>query len=820
MECRATVTYALISASRRFLSFFCRMVHYTELNFELELSASVLASSSEESSTSDTEVSSNSSNSCRTIVTSSRKESTNTWKRKREKMADEFDNDGGLSYDEWCSFNIDLPCQVDGLVPAEDKALEEPEETGSVDSEESVDLGSFSSSSSRGSSCDLSPEELARICIKGETGADLTEAQRVKFKESLENTGKYEKSKTDLFETFLGIIGEKGGKLSRLGTDIVEHEHRKVPALVKALLTAKDRSTRVVILDECLKLFAEFYRREDGSMFAPGSLKTFFKRLFATLRLDYRVDIKVKYFAKKGSFRSVSTVNMQEARKGDKGYGIKKGMSAICINDLEIVYMAIQEKKLQPKVDPYHLKLLISFILLRLYGLRAEEAANLEVDEVSFETYDAGPDKGKRFCQLKMDFDKTHKLKFGTPGIPENYGKLKIRDNPEDGVMNAFYFMEYYCGKLKGDVRTRRFLRRPIKRANFVPSQELVWFNSLVTSQKAVSNTYRELAPIIGDAATEFEDITAHGGRACLVTYSLAHGVTARAVMQQTRHMNESGLIPYKRVDPCTQAVFQNVLDGVFAKEGESEEKKVVVESDDWNRKSESEKGETYLDRKPAAVNAVTGEEGGSAGERVLASNVNSISDNAEVVKQLQQEVQILKAKMLERKEEGTEVLSSPAKKAKREDVEDVTRSEHGVARTLQVQSESLLLSNIVRENDEMRRMLIGMRYDNQRRMGVCDRQSPFPSSNSEHLHQFMTHGVVSPFDSNDPRQTKDPQQTNDRQQSNSPEDSRERRSVPNGHENSVQRPDPDTASIGSDGNGGREEGRRFPSVTVPCVIM
>ena len=795
------------------------MVHYTELNFELDLSASVLASSSEES-TSDTEVSSNSSESCHTIVMSNRKESTNTWKRKREKMAEEFADDGGLSYEQWCSFNIDLPCQVEGIEPTEDKALEEPEETGSVGSQESVDLGSFSSSPSRGSSCDLSPKELARICIKGETGADLTEAQRVKFKESLENTGKYEKSKKDLFDTFLGIIGEKGGKLSRLGTDIVKHEHRKVPALVKALNTAKDRSTRVVILDECLKLFAEFYRREDGSMFAPGSLKTFYKLLFATLRLDYRVDIKVNYFAKKGTFRSVSTVNMQEARKGDKGYGIKKGMSAICINDLEIVYTAIQEKKLQPKVYPYHLKLLTSFILLRLYGLRAEEAANLEVDEVSFERYDAGPDKGKRFCQLKMDFDKTHKLKFDSPGISENYGKLKLRDNPEDGVLNAFYFMEYYCSKLKSDVRMRRFLRRPIKRANFDASQELVWFNSLVTSQKAVSNTYRELAPIIGDTAAEFLDITAHGGRACLVTYSLAHGVTARVVMQQTRHMNESGLFPYKRVDPCTQAVFQNLLDGVFAKEGESEEKKVVVEKDDGKRKSGNEKGDTYLDWKPAAVNAVTGEERGSAGETVLASNVNSTSDNVEVVKQLQQEVQLLKAKMLEGKEGGSEVVSSPAKKAKREDVEEVARSDLGVARTYQVQSESLLLSNIVRENEEMRRMLIGMRYDSQRRMGVCDRQSPFPSSNSEHLHQFMTHGVVSPFGSNDPQQTKDPQQTNDTEQSNSPEDSQERRSVRDGNENTVQRPDPDTDSIGSNGNGGREEGRRFPSVTIPCVIM
>ena len=173
-------------------------------------------------------------------------------------------------------------------------------------------------------------------------------------------------------------------------------------------------------------------------------------------------------------------------------------MSAICINDLEIVYSALQDKRLQPTVNPYHLKLIISFILLRLYGLRAKEACNLEVDEVSFETYDFGPDRGKRFCQLKMDFDKTHKLKFDSPGIPKGYGKLKLRDNPEDEVFNAFYFMEFYCCKLNDGSRTRRFIRRPIGRANFDASVESVWFNNLVSSQNAITNTYRELEPLIG----------------------------------------------------------------------------------------------------------------------------------------------------------------------------------------------------------------------------------------------------------------------------------------------------------------------------------
>ena len=795
------------------------MIHYTELNFDLELSPSVLASSSEESR-SDSEVSNSSSNiSCDTIVTSNRTPVTNLKRRKRSVMENDYGNDGGVSYEEWCSVNIDIPSKVEVEVPAEGLATrKDPEEAESVSSSRSsVDMGEFSSSSSLGSSCELSPEELARICVRGETGADLSDAQRVKFKESLENSVKYEKSKQDLFDTFLGIIAEKGGKLSRLGSDIVEYEHKDVPALIKALNTAKNRSTRVVILDECLKLFAEFYRRDDGSMYAPGSLKTYYKRLFATLRLDYRVDIKVKYFAKKGSFRSVSTVNMQDARKASKEYGVRKGMSEICINDLEIVYSALQDKRLCPIENPYHLKLIICFILLRLYGLRAKEACNLEMDEVSFETYDSGPDRGKRFCQLKMDFDKTHKLKFDSPGIPKGYGKLKLRDNPEDDVFNAYHFMEYYCSKVNVGARTRRFVRRPIGRADFDASEETVWFNSLVASKNAITNTYRELEPIIGAEAVEFKDITAHGGRACLVTYSLAHGVTSRAVMQQTRHMNESGLIPYKRMDPCTEAVFQDVVDGVFAKDGEGREKKLVGDNVSGKSKSESdEQMNAYPDRKPAAVVGGQGKDQGCTEDEILASNINSSSDNSEIVKRLQHEMEVLKGKMVVQ-ESAKEVLSSPAKKAKLEEREMGGRMEYekrdsgwsGVASSGQREPESLLLAKIVEENQWMRRMMMSGEFGIERRMGAVKRESPFPSSNSEHLQQFyMCNEGMTPSGYRDPHQN------------NLPDGSRQSNSGLGGQQNLEQSSPPDTSSGGSERNGRRENGRRFPSITVPCAIM
>ena len=805
--------------------------------FDLVLSASVLASSSEEDSTTESEGGSVSCCSHVTPVTTN-----TTTKRKLEEM-EEFYSAEGITTEEWFSLNIDIPASDSGGgTPGENpkesecgvEGNTEAEGTGvigndSKDSSENVDLGSFSSSGSRGESWELSPEELARICVKGETGADLTDEQQKKFRESLENSKKYEEAKERLFEAFLGIIAEKGGKLSRLGSEVVEHEYRKVPALVKALNCAKNRSTRVVILDECLKLFAEFYRQSDGSMYSPGSLKTYYKRLFSVLRLDYNVDISVTHFSKKGSFRSVTTVNMQEARKGDKKYGITKGMSRICIDDLEIVYSGLKDGALQPKENPFHLKLLVSFILLRLYGLRAQEAAILEVEEVSFCAYDRGPDKGKMYCQLKMDFDKTHKLKFDSGGIPENYGKLKIRDNPEDDVFNAYYFMKLYYGKLKIGSRTRRFLRRPIGRATFNPSEESTWYNNLVVSQQAVSDTYKNMAPIIGKGCSEFALVTGHGGRACLVTYSLGNGVTSRAVMQQTRHMNESGLQPYKRVDPYTDAVFQDVLDGVFLKDGDAKKKlnsKLMVMKDCERKESES----TYSDRKPAAVEEVKGEGGdvtakGGGGSKEDAGhvcNVNSTSEYGDVVKQLQHELADLKKKMEAR--EAVVEASSPAKKAKREqegegvgsDCDGSNAGGNGVARVAG-NPDATLVERIARENEEMRRMIHTMRYGNGNvfhggnggiapMMPYPSGYSPFPSSNSYEMQQYAS--GMSPYG--------DGQQ----QHRDLPNDSRHPSSEQQRTEN-PERPDlPNTTESRSDGNGGTDARVSVPTLNIPCVVM
>ena len=50
--------------------------------------------------------------------------------------------------------------------------------------------------------------------------------------------------------------------------------------------------------------------------------------------------------------------------------------------------------------------------------------------------------------ELFIDITKVRKLKLGSWKIPKNYGKVKIRDNPEDKVFNAFELLQFYIKKL------------------------------------------------------------------------------------------------------------------------------------------------------------------------------------------------------------------------------------------------------------------------------------------------------------------------------------------------------------------------------------
>ena len=266
---------------------------------------------------------------------------------------------------------------------------------------------------------------------------------------AMENSKKYEDRKQGDFDRMLEIIRESGGpELKTLATETVWDGFEDVPLLVDVLRNVEDRRYFLIILDECLKFFVEFAKKVDGEIYSCGSMHQKIKHIFATLNGTYALNVKVADFKTTGSFRARISNIWTAERKVNPEFGQQKGMSEICVNDVEYVFDAIRDGVLRPKADPYHLKLVVQFILLRLFALRATEACSLDLKNVKWKVYDFGPDKGTKYVELFIDITKVRKLKLGQWKIPKNYGKVKVRDNPEDKIFNAFGLLQFYIKKL------------------------------------------------------------------------------------------------------------------------------------------------------------------------------------------------------------------------------------------------------------------------------------------------------------------------------------------------------------------------------------
>ena len=291
--------------------------------------------------------------------------------------------------------------------------------------------------------------------------------------------------------------------------------------------------------------------------------------------------------------------------------------------------------------------------------------------------------------------------------------------------------------------------------------------------------------------------------------------------------MNESGLHPYKRVDPYTDAVFQNMLDGVFLKSDDGK-KKLGSKLRMMNESDVIDKGVTYSEKKPCAAKEGMEEEGEDSTQggdqkkedATQVNNSNSTSQYLDVVVKLQHEIAQLKEKMAVR-EAGREV-PSPPKKAKREQEGEGGQEECSNAGGMgvavgTVKRDALLIEKIVKDNEEMRQMMFAMQYKNVMQgqsggtapmMQYPIGYSPFPSSNSVQMQQFGS--VVSPYGAT--------QQQNDTR--DLPCDSRYP-SPDVGRRENPDRPDlADTTPARTEGNGGRVGRGSFPSVNIPCVLM
>ena len=292
---------------------------------------------------------------------------------------------------------------------------------------------------------------LARGLRHGTVSKNISEEVQEQWDNSNENTHKYTKNKDKDFQRMLNILAEYGGdEMKRLATEKVDDGVSVVPLLIDVLRNST-RRFQLIILDECLKFFVEFARKESGGVYSCGSMSQMLKHIFSTLNLTYDIRVKDKDFPSQGSFRARIANIWKEERAKNPEFGQAKGMSEICLNDIDIVYDGLVDGKLQPHENPKHLRLLIMFCLLRFFGLRPHEAAFLDKKHVRWGTYKMGPDKGCRYIELYIDICKVRALKLGQWKIPQNYGKIKVRDNPEDTVLNVYYWFQFYVSKLPDD---------------------------------------------------------------------------------------------------------------------------------------------------------------------------------------------------------------------------------------------------------------------------------------------------------------------------------------------------------------------------------
>ena len=112
-----------------------------------------------------------------------------------------------------------------------------------------------------------------------------------------------------------------------------------------------------------------------------------------------------------------------------------------------------------------------------------------------------------------------------------------------------------------------RVLRKERSSNRFNPKADDVWYTNSVLGCNTIGKTYGFLGSIMENE--EMKQVTGHGGHACHVTYSLLHGITAAAIMQQTGHASVTSMQPYARMSVDSDKFMQDVLAGHFRRKSE-----------------------------------------------------------------------------------------------------------------------------------------------------------------------------------------------------------------------------------------------------------
>ena len=127
--------------------------------------------------------------------------------------------------------------------------------------------------------------------------------------------------------------------------------------------------------------------------------------------------------------------------------------------------------------------------------------------------------------------------------------------------MDGFDILVFFFSKLIDGLGTKgKLLKQELRKD--VTSEDKQWYTRKNVGINQITNVYRTLGAIMG--TDKFDNITAHGGRICLITASLTAGVSPKAIIQQTRHATIASLSHYGQNNSVADSALQDSFSSYY----------------------------------------------------------------------------------------------------------------------------------------------------------------------------------------------------------------------------------------------------------------
>lgn len=312
-----------------------------------------------------------------------------------------------------------------------------------------------------------------------------------------------------------------------------------------------------VILDRCFTLIGHKWKKlhppsEVGEECEPSS----FAKMTQQLGLKFKAkgiehDWK-KDFNDRGQFHGQMKEKWKRMRKSDPKIGTRRRKAKFDV-DMDIkVRLAIRNGILRPFEDPFHLQLLVQFILGRHCALRGEqEHHDLLHNDVRRSVCGAdgvpAPEgfEGLTYFGVKIELDKMNDLGFDSPNCTADSSHLiTFCESPHDEDLNPTAVLDFYLSKCHTNAVS--FFARKCSSANqkakwAAECKKDVWFGPAKPTSSGhavgvqkINDNHKEFARLCG--CPEWWKHTGHGLRGLAITLSIQAGLPSADTARFARH--------------------------------------------------------------------------------------------------------------------------------------------------------------------------------------------------------------------------------------------------------------------------------------------